>query len=77
MVAAEARRVVTAVILAALDGRDDDLNFLLTAADRDTLAVAVGGMAIAVGAMSGELSPERRADLREMMAAHALTVAGS
>ena len=77
MEAAEARRAAVAVILAALDGRHDDLHILLADAGREELAIAVGGMALAVGAMSGELPPERRAEIREQLAHHALTVAGS
>ena len=77
MAADEARRVAVAVILAALDGRDDDLCVLLADADWDVLALAVGGLALAVGAMAGELPPEKRAQIREMMARHALTMARS
>ena len=76
MAAAEARRVAVAVLLAALDGRDDDVAILLADASREVLAIAGAGLALAVGAMSGELTPERRAEIREMMGAHALTVAG-
>lgn len=71
----EARRTAVAVLLAALDGRGDDLAVLVDGATPEELALAVGGMAIAVGAMSGEVSPERRAAIREMLAGHALTVA--
>jgi hypothetical protein len=74
---AEARRVAVAVILAAIDGRDNDLPQLLADADRDTLVVAVGGLAIAVGAALGEVHPDRRAELREGLAGCALTMAGT
>ena len=66
--AAEARRVATAAMLAAVDGRDQDLHELLDDADRDTLAVAVGGLALAVGAAFSELRPKRRAALRGYLA---------
>lgn len=71
----QARRTAVAVLLAALDGRSDDLCALLAVAGREELQLAVGGLAIAVGAMAGEVPPERRAEIREQMAAHALSVA--
>jgi hypothetical protein len=74
--AAEARRTAIAVLLAAIDGRDSDLHDLLADADCDTLAVAVGGMAIAVSAAFGEVPPGRRAALREYLAGCALDMAG-
>ncbi|HZP26679.1 MAG TPA: hypothetical protein VFB90_06490 [Dehalococcoidia bacterium] len=71
----EARRLALAVLLAAIDGRDEDLAALVAEAGRDELAVAVGGLAIAVGAALGEVPPERRAALRHGLAEHALDVA--
>jgi len=49
----------------------------LADADRDTLLIAVGGLAIAVGAALGEVHPERRAALREALAGCALTMVGT
>jgi hypothetical protein len=72
---ADARRLATAVLLAAVDGRDQDLHQLLSDADRDVLAVAVGGLAIAVSAALGEVPPERRATIREGLSAWALEMA--
>lgn len=72
---ADARRLAVAVLLAAVDGRDQDLPGLLADADGDTLAVAVGGMALAVAAAVGEVPPERRAAIREHLAAWALDMA--
>jgi hypothetical protein len=73
--AAEARRLVVAVVLAAIDQRDEDLHELLADADREMMTVAVGGLAIAVGAVLGEVSPERRAEIREYLAGCALGMA--
>jgi hypothetical protein len=67
--AAEARRVAVAVILAAVDGRDQDLHELVADADRDMLAVAVGGMALAIVDALSEVPPERRAVIRQHLAA--------
>jgi hypothetical protein len=67
--AAEARRLAVATMLAVIDGRDRDLHELLDDANRDTLAVAVGGLALAVGAAFSELAPERRVALRGGLAA--------
>lgn len=67
--APEARRLAVATMLAAVDGRDQDLHELLEDADRDALAVAVGGLALAVFAAFSELQPERRATLRGYLAA--------
>jgi hypothetical protein len=75
--ASEARRTALAVMLAVIDGRDSDLPQLLADADRDTLTIAVGGLAIAVGAALGELHPDRRAEIREYLAAWALRMAGT
>lgn len=74
--AAEARRLAVAVSLAAIDGRDQDLHELLADADRDMLAVAVGGLAIMASAVLGEVPAERRAAVREHMSAWALNLAG-
>lgn len=68
--------MAVAVVLAAADGRDQDLHELLADADRDTLAIAVGGLALAVGQVLGEVSAERRAAIREQLAAWALNLAG-
>lgn len=65
---AEAGRLAVAAMLAAVDGRQQDLHELLIEASQDTLAVAVGGLALAVGAAFAELRPERRAALREGLA---------
>ncbi len=73
--AAEARRLAVAAMLAAADGRDEDLHELLADADRDKLAVAVGGLALAVGAALGEVPPVRRAAVREHLATWALDLA--
>jgi len=67
--AAEARRVAVAAVLAAIDGRDQDLHDLLADADRDTLAIAIGGMALAVSAALGEVPLERRAVMCEQLSA--------
>lgn len=75
--AAEARRLAVAALLLALDGRHTDLPELLADADRGTLVVVVGGLAIAVGAALGEVHPDRRAALREGLADCALTMAGT
>lgn len=64
------------MMLAVLDGRDDDVHQLLADADRDMLAVAVGGVLLLAGAVVGEMPPERRAAVREHMASRAVTVAG-
>jgi hypothetical protein len=74
--AAEARRMAVAVVLAAADGRNQDLHQLLADADRDTLAIAVGGLALAVGAVLGEVPAERRAAIRGHLSAWALNLAG-
>jgi hypothetical protein len=74
--AAAARRLVLGVMLAVLDGRDEDVHQLLAGADRDTLAVAVGGVLLLAGAVLGEVPPERRAAVREHLADRAVTVAG-
>lgn len=76
MEASEARRVAVAVLLAALDGRNYDVAILLADASREVLAIAAAGLALATGAMASELTPERRSEIRTMMGAHALTVAG-
>ena len=68
--------MAVAVVLAAVDGRDQDLHELLADADRDTLAIAVGGLALAVGQVLGEVPPERRAAWREQLSAWALNLAG-
>jgi len=73
---AEARRLVTGVMLAVLDGRDDDVHQLLADADRDMLAVAVGGVLLLAGAALAEVPPKRRTDFREHMASRAVTMAG-
>jgi hypothetical protein len=74
--AAAARRLVLGVMLAVLDGRDDDVHQLLAGADRDMLAVAVGGVLLLAGAVLGEVPLERRAAVREHLASRAVTVAG-
>ena len=74
--AAEARRLVLGVSLAVLDGRDDDVHQLLADADRDMLAVAVGGVLLMAGAVLGELPAERRAAVREHLASRAVAMAG-
>jgi hypothetical protein len=74
--APEARRLVLGVMLAVLDGRDDDVHQLLAGADRDMLAVAVGGVLLLAGAVLAEVPPERRAAVREHLANRAVTVAG-
>ena len=73
--AAEVRRLAVAVMLAAVDGRDQDLHELLADADRDTLAIAVGGLALAVGGVLGEVPAERWAAIREELSAWALNLA--
>jgi hypothetical protein len=73
---AEARRLVTGVMLAILDGRDDDVHQLLEDAEPDMLRVAVGGVLLLAGAAVGEAPPERRAAIREYLASRAVTLAG-
>lgn len=67
--ATEARHLALSTILAAVDGRDHDLHELVDDADRDSLAVAVGGLALAVSDVISVLSPGRRAALRGHLAA--------
>ena len=68
--------MAVAVMLAAIDGRDQDLCDLLAGADQAVLAIAVGGLALAVGAAFAELPPERRAEIRGGLADQALAMAG-
>lgn len=72
---AEVRRFAIGVILAAADGRAEDMHLMLADADRDTLAVAVGGVAIALEHVLEELPAPRRAQLREQFGAWALEAA--
>jgi hypothetical protein len=73
--AAEVRGLAMGVILAAVDARDADMHVLLADADRETLSVAVGGLALAVSAVLGEVPEERRAVIREHLAGWALEAA--
>jgi hypothetical protein len=68
----DARRLAVAVLLAAVDGRDDDLHALLAGADHAELAVAIGGLALAFGALMGEVPPDRRPLIRDYLAGRAL-----
>lgn len=73
--AAEIRQLTAGTLIAACDGRDADIPMLLADADRDALIVAAAGLAIAVSAVMGELSEERRAALREQFGGWALDAA--
>jgi hypothetical protein len=68
----DARRLAVAVLLAAVDGRDDDLHALLADADHAELAVAVAGLALAFGALMGEVPTDRRPVIRDYLAGRAL-----
>jgi hypothetical protein len=72
---AEGRRVAVGAILAAIDGRDDDLYLLLAGADRDTLNVAVAGLAIVIRLALEEAPAKRRAFVRDYVAGCAIDAA--
>jgi hypothetical protein len=71
----EARRLAVAVMLAAIDQRDDDLTALLVNASREELQIAVGGLALAIGAVVGSEPPQKQAAIREHLAAQAMEMA--
>ena len=71
----EGGRVAVAVMLAAIDDRDDDLCALVAGADKDTLNVAVTGLALAVRLALSEAPADRRAFVRGYLAELALDAA--
>ena len=73
--ATEVRQLAIGVLIAAADDRLEDVAVLLADADPMALAVAAGGLALAVGAVLAELPEERRAVLREQFGMLALGAA--
>jgi type IV secretory pathway TrbD component len=51
------------------------VDFLLLGADRETLVLAVGGLAAAVGCVLTELAPQRQSELRDYFSRWALAAA--
>jgi hypothetical protein len=64
-------------MLAAIEERDDDLCALVAGADRDTLNLAVTGLAFAVRGALSEAPADRRVFVRAGLAAWALSLAGT
>lgn len=75
MTAADARRLAIAVMLAAVDQRDDDMHALLADADRAELAIAVGGLALMVAAVVEAVPSATRPSIREYLSARAMEMA--
>jgi hypothetical protein len=75
---AEARRLGAGVMLAAIDGTEtENLLELLGDADRETLIIVIGSLAVATCSVLEEVPPERLTAMREYLAAWALHLAGT